>query len=42
MEKDCLVITPMGYISGIGYAVRSEREKKSVQIYPEKALEYVP
>jgi hypothetical protein len=28
--------------SGIGYAVRSEREKKAVQIYPEKALEYVP
>jgi hypothetical protein len=25
--------------NGIGYAVRSEREKNSVQIYPEKALE---
>jgi hypothetical protein len=25
--------------NGIGYAVRSEREKKSIQIYPESALE---
>lgn len=28
--------------NGIGYAVRSERERKSVQIYPESALEFVP
>lgn len=28
--------------SGIGLAVRSEREKNSVQIYPERALEFVP
>lgn len=27
---------------GIGYAVRSEREKNSVQIYPESQLEFVP
>lgn len=27
--------------NGIGYAVRSERELKSVQIYPESALELI-
>lgn len=28
-------------VTGIGYAVRSEREKNSVQIYPESVLELV-
>lgn len=35
------VVGAYSTVSGIGLAVRSEREKNSVQIYPESTLEFV-